>query len=126
MKHLFLQANIKTNKLPIFFELRELTTKQTDIVQLIREKLLNNELDISISNIQMMIKHGDFILFFDGFDELNYEFRNELLSQLVLLKKNNLNTDIIISSRHDDMLFSKDSVTVMEIAPFNTIKPASS
>lgn len=119
MKHLFVQLCIKTNKLPIFFELREINPAILDFFELIKEKLSNNSVDISYENIKKMLSHGDFIIFLDGFDELNQEYRSNLLKQLVLVKNNSLDIDIIISSRHDDLLFSNNNIAIFDIAPFN-------
>ena len=62
--------------MPIFVELRRLNTKTT-ILGLIVEELQSLKGSISESRVRELIVAGGYTFFFDGFDEIAHEHRDD-------------------------------------------------
>ncbi|PKP20084.1 MAG: hypothetical protein CVU05_09885 [Bacteroidetes bacterium HGW-Bacteroidetes-21] len=102
MKWLFINA-IKENKgIPIFVELRLLSEKNTLINEIISQI---NPLDkiVSQSIILKMISKGNFIFFFDGYDEIKISERKTVTKDISeFISKANKN-EFIITSRPENV-----------------------
>lgn len=109
MKFLFINLINNSFGIPFFIELRKLK-KNTTIV----EYLLSEIEDISDTMpterkkafLKYLINNGDCIFFFDGYDEISLEDREQITSTLEnFIKKAHKNT-YIISSRQEEQLVS--------------------
>jgi len=102
MKWLFIRA-IKENKgIPIFIELRLLSEKNTLIDEIINQI---NPLDKTVSKtiILKLISKGNFIFFFDGYDEIKMSERKSVTKDVSeFISKANKN-EFIITSRPENV-----------------------
>jgi hypothetical protein len=102
MKWLFINA-IKENKgIPIFIELRLLSEKNTLINEIINQI---NPLDKTVSKsiILKLISKGNFIFFFDGYDEIKMSERKSVTKDISeFISKANKN-EFIITSRPENV-----------------------
>jgi hypothetical protein len=102
MKWLFVNA-IKENKgIPIFIELRLLSEKNTLIDEIINQI---NPLDKTVSKsiILRIISQGNFIFFFDGYDEIKVSERKSVTKDVSdFISKANKN-EFIITSRPENV-----------------------
>lgn len=64
------------------------------------------ECKINSSNLEQLIKSGNILLVFDGFDELDFDIRSIYTKQILLLSNKYQKVNILISSRPDENLKS--------------------
>lgn len=107
-KSIFLEMVNKANGIyPIFLELRELKHyPQFSLLEYICSEISNVECKINSSNLEQLIRNGNILLIFDGFDELDFDIRNSYTNQILTLSKKYSRINILISSRPDDDLKS--------------------
>lgn len=114
MKMMFL-SSIETNAgIPIFIELRKLSPSNT-IIDEILNTINYSEEDNSKEFINELIKRGDFIFFLDGFDEIPFDIKEEIIKYLKsFISRANKNT-FFLTSRSDDSLISFGDFQKFEI-----------
>lgn len=99
LKHFFLSAINNGYRIPILLELRKLSEKKLSIKEYIINFLLNNEIAPNAKILTRLLKNGDFIFLFDGFDEIYSDKKqmliNDIESFIDLFNKNRF----IITSR---------------------------
>lgn len=104
-KYLFLKA-IEDNKgIPVIIELRKLT-KTRAILDVIHEELNGIRDQISKEFLAEVIERGDFIFFFDGYDEIPSEDKSAVTDDLQNFKFKANKNKFIITSRDEPGLAS--------------------
>ncbi len=103
MRYLWLSYFVKPDgKIPFFLELRQLNTLTHDgLEDFIFHSIIRTGSSISQINFSQAISQGEFILFLDGFDEINHDRRNHFEREILSLNENNPNLTIIVTSRPD-------------------------
>jgi len=98
MKWLFLSVIKQRKGIPVFIELRKLKDKKTVLDEIIQEL---NPIDENLEKlvIQKLIAQGNFIFFFDGYDEIADEDREFVTSDLQKFITKTSNNLFIITSR---------------------------
>lgn len=105
MKKMFLSVIAKNLGIPIFIELRNIS-KDKDILNHIFESLSKLTEENNKELILALIERGDFIFFFDGYDEIPFHQKQEVTLNLKkFISSANKNT-FFLTSRHDDSLMS--------------------
>jgi hypothetical protein len=102
MKYLFLSC-IKQNKgIPIFIELRKLVSKT--ILEYIYRELnpIDDEFDEDF--VLKLIRSGDFVFFFDGYDEIPFAYREQVTSDLQEFISKAYKNSFLVTSRPDSSL----------------------
>jgi len=117
-KYLFLKTIEENKGIPVFIELRRLNKSKSIIDEIFNElKLLEEDIDKNF--ILELIKRGDFIFFFDGFDEIQEaekEFVSRNIREFINLATNN---KFILTSRPDYSLTSFGDFLGFRIQPLN-------
>jgi len=108
---------IETNQgVPILIELRRLS-KNKDIVQEILEQLnpINDTIDKQF--ILDLIKRGDFIFFFDGFDEISLTDRSLVTTEIQKFISKARKNKFVLTSRPEESLSSFGDFYKYQIKP---------
>lgn len=122
MKWLFLNSIKQSVGLPIFIELRSL--KNTNLVlDEILKKIQPIDKTYNKEFILKVIGRGNFIFFFDGFDEIGVEHRDTVIEDLqnFILKANNNNT-FILTSRPESALATFADFQEFKINPLEKVE----
>jgi hypothetical protein len=108
---------IENNKgVPILIELRRLS-KEKDIVDEILEQLNPINEKVSRQFILDLIKRGDFIFFFDGFDEISLTDRTNVTTQIQSFIAKAKKNKFILTSRPEEALSSFGDFYKFQIKP---------
>ena len=109
IKRMFVDVCEKGDKLPIYIELRRITTEDT-LIQYIEEVL--SLVPQGKEKLIEDLKDGNIVLFFDGFDEVRSENRHKIRTGIMDFVDNYQNCTTIITSRPED--------TFQDFVGFNT------
>lgn len=103
IKYLYL-CTIRENKgIPVLIELRNLE-KDVSIIEFIMKEINGLKEYLNKENIISLIEGGDFIFFFDGYDEITQELKKEITYNLQRFISKNSKNAFIISSRDENEL----------------------
>ncbi|HDR8082917.1 TPA: NACHT domain-containing protein, partial [Bacillus cereus] len=105
MKTMFISAIEKNKGIPVFIELRNLT-KERDIIDVIVENISTLKETHSKDFLVEVINRGGFIFFLDGYDEIPFQYKQDVTRQLkrfISLAGNNI---FYLTSRPDESLAS--------------------
>lgn len=120
MRYLYLRfLETQTDRLPIFVELRELNERPTiSLQEYIQEKIADYLEGFSNSQLKYALNTGRVVLFLDGFDEINYDIRNERERQINELARRFKELWMFVSSRPAETFASWDKFSVFNVQPF--------
>lgn len=82
MKHLFLNSIYEKNKIPILIELRYLNDSTEELEMYVKNTISQNKLSVNNVILEKLLDKGKFILFLDGFDEVDEKTKKKLVKQL--------------------------------------------
>ncbi|MBD5534632.1 MAG: NACHT domain-containing protein [Lachnospiraceae bacterium] len=102
--------------IPVVIELRRLEKKQT-ILEYIQKQINSYDKNIEIGEIVDMLKKGDFVIFFDGYDEIANENKSDVLEAIQEFTNRAYSTKIVITSREEDDLNSLGEYKCVNIKP---------
>lgn len=120
MKHLFVDSCDSARfGTPIFVELRNVKFESGQtIISYIHEQWVSLIPDITIDEIDLLLRKHRSILFLDGLDEVNYDLRDLASTDIMNMSYKYDNSSIIISSRPDQRFASWNEFSCAEIKPF--------
>lgn len=118
VKYFACQGMNLDKSIPIVIELRKLKKEQT-ILEFIQKQINSFDNNIEINEIVDMLKKGDFVIFFDGYDEIANENKSEILDAIQEFTSNANNARIVITSREEDDLTSLGEFKCVKIKPLN-------
>ncbi|WP_429141559.1 NACHT domain-containing protein [Aeromonas hydrophila] len=124
MRHLFLDCIVNATYVPIMIELRDINSKAVSLEQFILDTLSIYGLDVSNEYLKKAQEQGHFCFFIDGYDEVDYSVRNDMLKQIKKLSERFKECPIILSSRPDEVLIGLDEFSIFQIEPL-TLEAAS-
>jgi len=103
MRHLFLKlCNEKRSQIPLFFELRDInSSEKKNLQEFLYYNLIGSNATITEGQFLDSLKAGIFCLVLDGFDEINHNDRKEIETQIIRLRDQCPDCQIIVSSRPD-------------------------
>ena len=116
MKWLFITSIHRNEGIPIFIDLRKLSADNKVIDQILNS-ISQIDYKFNEEHIKSLIRKGDFIFFFDGYDEIQNKHKSvvtEDLQEFISKAQNNL---FIISSRREDELVSFGDFKEFNIKP---------
>lgn len=115
-KKLLLSCIENNQGVPVLIELRRLS-RNKDIIQEILEQLnpINEEIDKQF--ILDLIKRGDFIFFFDGFDEISLTDRSLVTTEIQKFVSKARKNKFILTSRPEEALSSFGDFFKYQIKP---------
>jgi predicted NACHT family NTPase len=102
MKYLLTDCLTSTLLIPVFIELRELNHSKINLINLIKQLLIDNGLDLENDYLEKSLELGHYIFFLDGFDELDNDLREKVKKDINSIEINYVNNIFIISSRPDN------------------------
>lgn len=102
--------------IPIVIELRKLEKNQA-ILEYIQKQINSYDKNIEVSEIVDILKKGDFVIFFDGYDEITNENKPDVLEEIQEFTSKASNTKIVITSREEDDLNSLGEFKCVNIKP---------
>lgn len=87
---------------PLFVELRQLNgLTNRDLLSYIRTSCARPGEDISEERFRLALHHNVFFLILDGFDEVNFDVRDEIQQQIFDVRRKFPDLTIVVSSRPD-------------------------
>jgi len=102
--------------IPIVIELRRMEKNQS-ILEYIQTQINSLDKNLRIEEIVDILKKGDFVIFFDGYDEIANENKSDVLDAIQEFTSKATNTKIVITSREDDDLNSLGEYKCVNIKP---------
>lgn len=102
--------------IPIVIELRRLGKNQS-ILEYIQTQINSLDKNVEVEEIIGILKKGDFVIFFDGYDEIVNENKSDVLDAIQEFTNKATNTKIVITSREDDDLNSLGEYKCVNIKP---------
>lgn len=102
--------------IPIVIELRKLDKEQS-ILEFIKKQLSSFDKNIEIDEIVNMLNKGEFVIFFDGYDEITNENKPGILDGIQEFVSNARNTKIVITSREEEDLNALGEFKCVNIKP---------
>lgn len=102
--------------IPIVIELRRLEKKRS-ILEYMQMQINSLDKNIKIKEVIDMLKKGDFVIFFDGYDEITNENKSDVLDAIQEFTDKATNTKIVITSREEDDLNSLGEYKCVNIKP---------
>lgn len=105
LRFLFLSCIRQNIGIPIFVELRQLMMDRT-ILDVMRREIAPIGEDIDEAFLLRLLRRGDFVFFLDGYDEIVYEDRDEITTQLQQFISKTRQNRFILSSRPEIPLAS--------------------
>lgn len=99
--------------LPIYFELRSLNeAEEPSLLDAIHRSVSHHIRDLSKDDFLRFIHGGRFALILDGFDEVNYDVRNNLARELTALCSMNPKAVVAVTTRPEEDLSSLNNFHV--------------
>lgn len=102
--------------IPIVIELRRLEKDQS-IIEYIQTQINSLDKNIEVEEVVNMLKKGDFVVFFDGYDEVANENKPNVLDAIQEFTDKANKTKIVITSREEDDLNSLGEYKCVNIKP---------
>lgn len=115
-KKMLISAIEKNKGVPVLIELRRLS-KEKDIIDEILEQLNPINEEVNRQFILDLIKRGDFIFFFDGFDEISLTDRANVTTQIQNFISKAKKNRFVLTSRPEEALSSFGDFYKYQIKP---------
>lgn len=119
MKHLFLDCIRDKNYVPVLIELRDLNLKGETLDDYILTSLDGLGFKMGREYVERAMLEGHFSFFFDGFDELEYELRRDVIKFIRFFSVKYRECPIFLSSRPDDFFNGIDEFSVFKVLPLD-------
>ncbi len=119
MRYLWISMFVHSEgKIPVFLELRHLNNyTHKNIEDFIYHSIISSGSEISQKSFREALRQGEFIVFLDGFDEINYELRQDVDEKIIKLKENNPRLSIIVTSRPDERFVGWHQFSTVHVLP---------
>lgn len=99
MKHIFLSTVNQSYRIPIVVELRNLTDYDGNITDYISSILTRNQLGKNPRIVDRILKEGNFIFLFDGYDEIYSSAKNRITNDIEEFVDNYSKNVFVLTSR---------------------------
>lgn len=118
VKYMYVQAINNNDYIPIIIELRKVDQTK-EILDYILEQFELLDKSINKADMIKMLKRGDFIIFFDGYDEITNENRGGVLDNIQQFVKKAGNNKYFLTSRDEWDLACLSEFTRFSIKPLS-------
>lgn len=118
IKFIAMQVIDQEKYIPIIIELRKIMP-ETNILDFIMEQMSFLDEKFSHQDILDLIKSGDFLFLFDGYDEIPEKYKMKVTEKVQDFLKKVENNHVIISSRKEGGLDCFDGFQTFSIAPLS-------
>ena len=120
MKHLFINAIVEKQKIPIFIELKNWNdTDEINLTKFVFDRLYTLGSEIDYDCLEYALKSGCFLFLLDGYDEVKGEKRNVLFKQLEVFCDQYSSNNFIVSSRPYSEFIEFQRFTVLKMSPLS-------
>ncbi len=119
MRHLLIDCVIQKLKTPVFVELRELNGTSMSLGDALLKAMAVRGLEVDDRYLQIALKAGQFCLMLDGYDELFFDRRAEVLTEINDIAERFPGNYVIVSTRPDSEVAALESFVHMRISPLN-------
>jgi hypothetical protein len=119
IKHLFLDCIRNKTYAPILIELRDLNLDGITLDEAISQTLEMHHFNVSGDYINRAKRKGHFSFFLDGFDEVDYSLRNNLVQEIKKMSSKYPDCPIFLSSRADDIFNGIDEFSIFRMLPLD-------
>ncbi|PWW02506.1 hypothetical protein DFQ01_109131 [Paenibacillus cellulosilyticus] len=99
LKNMFLNVFSESDRIPLFVELRDINGTEMSLLDTIYKSLFKLGFNLTQDYLHRALELGKFILFFDGFDEVDLNKRDKMKSELIDLTDLYNENYYIVSSR---------------------------
>lgn len=107
-------------RIPFFLELRNINgLTHASIVDFIFHSIIKSGSTIRQIDFTNALKSGEFILFLDGFDEINFDRRDSVQKMILELQENNPRLTIVLTSRSDERFIGWDNFATAHVQPLS-------
>jgi len=112
LKHLFLNAIDEEYTIPIFIELRHLhiVNNEVNLIEFIHNQMNHLNLKLERSSFEYALNWGEFVIFFDGYDEVAPNYRDTVMQAIVDFCSKYDDNEYILTSRPTDDLINNQFV----------------
>lgn len=115
MKNAFMNIILETDRIPLFIELKDMNGRELNLLDTIYKSLNNLGFDLSQEYLEKSLLLGKFVLFFDGFDEIENVKREKVKRELLELTDVYKDNKYIVSSRNSNEFSEWISFKEMDI-----------
>lgn len=121
MRYLWLSFFENPNgKIPFFLELRNLNRlTHQGLEDFIYHSIIKSGSRISQTNFTEALRSGEFVLFLDGFDEVNFDRRDTIQDMIIELQEQNPKITIVVTSRPDERFSGWTQFHIVNVLPLN-------
>ena len=121
-KHLFLNTIAETEYIPVLIELRSFNiydVKDISIYTAIYKCLVDNGFELSEEYFEYSLREGAYIIFFDGYDEVNRDKTEKITSEIKALSEKYGENKFFISSRPSEEFIGWNDFCEVETLKLN-------
>ena len=121
-KHLFLNTVAETEYIPVLIELRSFNihdVKDISIYKAIYKCLVDNGFELSEEYFEYSLREGAYIIFFDGYDEVNRDKTEKITSEIKALSEKYGENKFFISSRPSEEFIGWNDFCEVETLKLN-------
>lgn len=121
-KHLFLNTVAETEYIPVLIELRSFNiydVKDISIYTAIYKCLVDNGFELSEEYFEYSLREGAYIIFFDGYDEVNRDKTEKITSEIKSLSEKYGENKFFISSRPSEEFIGWNDFCEVETLKLN-------
>lgn len=121
-KHLFLNTVAETEYIPVLIELRSFNihdVKDISIYTAIYKCLVDNGFELSEDYFEYSLREGAYIIFFDGYDEVNRDKTEKITSEIKALSEKYGENKFFISSRPSEEFIGWNDFCEVETLKLN-------
>ena len=121
-KHLFLNTVAETEYIPVLIELRSFNihdVKDISIYTAIYKCLVDNGFELSEDYFEYSLREGAYIIFFDGYDEVNRDKTEKITSEIKSLSEKYGENKFFISSRPSEEFIGWNDFCEVETLKLN-------
>jgi len=116
LKWLFVSCCKLNRGYPIFIDLRRLSNEKSILSEIINQlNLINKNFDEDV--LKELVARGDFVFFFDGYDEIPYDFRENVTKDISDFISKSGNNIFVMSSRPNPDLSSFEGFQSFQLLP---------
>jgi hypothetical protein len=119
LKYLFISLfETRRSKIPVFVELRQMNSLQKrDLILFLYHSITSPGGVVSEAQFEQGLKNGLFTIILDGFDEIEFDWREDLEKQIFTFQEKYPKNQILISSRPDDRFQGWHSFIIFHVEP---------
>lgn len=118
LRHLCIKELLKSNRIPIFFELRRIKNNST-LVESVIEQMKAYGLEANTELFYFYAEQGKILLLLDGFDELEEKNLVQVATELETLSQRHAALQIVVTSRPDSGIEHSPYFRIYKLAPLS-------